>query len=264
MPSERIEEAKRAYSGKDVLASRKAHGEKRIHEDVYHRKTEGTYVGDLVYGALDGIITTFAVVAGAAGAALSPAVILILGFANLLGDGVSMAMGNYLSTKSEMEYKSAERAREAWEIENIPAEEREELRQIYEKKGLRGHVLEEVIDVLTSNRENWVDTMMLEELYMVPEDKSPVKSGLATFLAFIIAGIIPLLAFILTYALPSLSDADFGISLALTALAVFAAGSARSYVTGKKWYIAGVEMTMVGSLAAGAAYLTGALLGGVV
>jgi len=262
MSSERVEEAREAYRKHALEVSRRVHERERIKEDVYHRKAEGTYIGDLVYGALDGIITTFAVVAGAAGASLSAGVVLILGFANLLGDGVSMALGNYLSTKSELEYRNSERAREEWEIENIPEGETEELRQIYEKKGFKEPLLEQVVSVLTSDRENWLDTMMLEELNIVVEEKSPVKSALATFIAFVVVGIIPLLAFLLSYVQPFLSGIDLQISLLLTGLAIFVVGSARSRVTGKKWYIAGVEMTIVGALAAGAAYMVGFLLGG--
>jgi len=262
--SERVEDAKEGFKRKDLEISKRAHEKARIIEDVYHKKAEGEYIGDFVYGALDGMVTTFAVVAGAMGASLSPGVIMILGFANLLGDGVSMSLGNYLSTKSESEYRDAERAREEWEVENIPAGEKEELRRIYGAKGFRGPLLEQVIDVLTSDKGRWVDTMLLEELNIVHEDKSPAKGAFATFVSFVGVGIVPLLAFVLSFLNPSLSGIDFQLSLVFTALAIFIAGSARSLVTGKRWYLAGAEMSMVGAIAAGAAYVVGLLLGNIV
>jgi len=261
MSSERVEDAREAYRKKDLEISKKAHEQARIKEDIYHKRAQGEYIGDLVYGALDGIVTTFAVVAGATGASLSPGIVLILGFVNLLGDGVAMALGNYLSSKSESEYRAAERAREEWEIKNIPEGEREELKQIYSKKGFEDPLLEQVIDVLTSDEERWADTMMLEELNIVSEYKSPVKGAVATFVAFVGVGIVPLLAFVLSFLQPSLSRSEFQNSLILTALTIFIVGSARSLVTGKKWYIAGVEMSIVGAIAAGAAYVVGLLLG---
>jgi len=264
MSSERVEDAKEAYRKRDLEISKKAHERMRIREDVYHKKTEGEYIGDFVYGALDGIVTTFAVVAGATGASLSPGVIMILGFANLLGDGVSMSLGNYLSTKSESEYKDAERAREEWEVENVPEGEKEELRQIYGEKGFREPLLEQVVNVLTSDKKKWVDTMMLEELNIVHEYKSPAKGAFATFVSFVGVGIVPLLAFVLSFLNPTLSGVDFQISLIFTALAIFIAGSARSLVTGKKWFLAGAEMSIVGAMAAGAAYAVGLLLGKIV
>jgi VIT1/CCC1 family predicted Fe2+/Mn2+ transporter len=261
MSSHRVEEARKAYRERDLEISKKAHERARIREEAYHKRFFGEYIGNFVYGSLDGIVTTFAVVAGATGAALSPGIILILGFANLLGDGVSMALGNYLSTKSELEYVEAERAREEWEIENIPEGEKDELRQLYAKKGFEDPLLGEIIDTITSDRKRWIDTMMLEELNIVPQYKSPTMSALTTLMSFVGIGVIPLLAFISSFLRPALWEVDFQISILLTALAIFIAGSARSLVTGKKWHVAGAEMLLVGAMAAGVAYVVGLMLG---
>ena len=127
--SKRIFEAIEAYKTRDVEASKKAHTSDRIKAAAEEHKTEsGAYIGEAVYGALDGIVTTFAIVAGVEGAGLSSGIVLILGFANLIGDGLSMGVGSYLSTKSRREYEKSERKRELWEIENYPQGEREEIR----------------------------------------------------------------------------------------------------------------------------------------
>ena len=128
-------------------------------------------IQDFVYGATDGSVTTFAVVAGVVGAALSPSIILILGFANLFADGFSMAIGNYLGTKSQKEYIEKERKREEWEIENLVEQEKQEIRDIYTKKGFKDELLDEIVNVITARRKVWIDTMMREELGLVDDKK---------------------------------------------------------------------------------------------
>ena len=135
MPS-RIETARKAYSEKDIESAKKAHQEKAIHEEE-HKESEGQYLGEFVYGAIDGTVTTFAVVSGATGASLSPIVVIILGFANLLADGFSMACGNFLSERSQRDFIEKERKREEWEIKAVPAGEREEIREIFRRHGAK-------------------------------------------------------------------------------------------------------------------------------
>lgn len=260
--SKRLDDARKAFEKGDLEASRKAHEAKKIEEDI-HQTTAGKYVGDAVYGALDGIVTTFAVVAGATGATLSVVIVLILGFANLLADGLSMALGNYLGTKSEMEYAARERRREEWEVDNDPEGEIEEIRQIYSRKGFQGEDLERAVKVIISDKKVWVDTMMLDELNIIEEVKSPVRSGLTTFAAFVAAGFLPLVFYVITFLLPSLVIDRFAASTVLAAAALFGVGSLRTVVTGKKWWLAGLEMTFVGGLASVAAYVIGYLLRGI-
>jgi vacuolar iron transporter family protein len=92
-------------------------------------------IENFVYGAMDGAVTTFAIVTGVIGASLSPSIIVILGFANLLDDGFSMAIGNYLAIKTQNEFIQRERKSEEWEIDNRIDEEKQEIRDIYSKKG---------------------------------------------------------------------------------------------------------------------------------
>lgn len=259
----RIERAQSAYNKKDVESSKLAHTREAIQRaEEKHTKERGKYLGDFVYGALDGIVTTFAIVSGVQGARLSSSIVLILGFANLFADGVSMAVGNYLSKKSELDYIKREREREQWEVENVPEGEVEEIRQIYKKKGFKGKDLERAVKVITSNKEVWVDTMMFEELGLPDEDKTPVMSGAATFIAFVVAGFIPLLAFVLAIISPSLIANSFLISIILTGLTLFIVGALRSWVTGVNWIRSGFEMLLVGGIAASIAYYIGFLLRG--
>ncbi len=156
------------------------------------------HIGDLVFGANDGIVTTFAVVSGVSGAALSPRIAIVLGLANLLADGFAMGAGNYLGMRSEQDYQRS-----------IGAALREG----------RTHAL---------------------------------GHGAAIFVAFLLAGSVPLLPFLIVPA-----EWMFATSCLATAATLFVVGSLRTLVTQARWFISGLEMLAVGSVAAAAAYGVG-------
>lgn len=217
-----------------------------------------------VYGATDGAVTTFAVVAGVIGASLSPSIVLILGFANLLADGLSMAVGNYLSAKSRLEYIEKVRRREEWEIDNQVEQEKQEIRDIYAKKGFKEELLEEIVRIITSRRKIWVDTMMREELGLI-EDSSrrPLETAVTTFAAFNLVGLIPLLPFVAMFiagfVVISTSDA-FNYSIVLTGVAFFLIGSVKGRVVGKPLIRSGISTLLIGGIAASVAFVVGYLL----
>lgn len=262
----RLDDARKAYASRDKEASAAAHDPKRIARVVQAREEHGgagsQYIGDLVYGGLDGIITTFAVVSGVAGANLGTGVILILGMANLLADGFSMATGAYLSTKSEQEYYDKERQRELWEVEHFPEGERAELYELYRHKGYSEEEAGQMVDILTRDKKRWVDAMMIDELGMLKDEGNPLYNGLATLIAFIVAGVVPLLIYLIGLAVPIAPGAAFPISVALSGLALFGLGATKVLVTHQNPLRSGVEMLLVGGLAAVVAYVVGALLKG--
>ncbi|MCL6431003.1 MAG: VIT1/CCC1 transporter family protein [Anaerolineae bacterium] len=218
------------------------------------------YIGAVVYGGLDGIVTTFAIVSGAAGAALGSSVILILGAANLLADGFSMAAGAYLSTKSERECYERMRARRVKEIERVPQRERALLAGVYERQGYSRGEASSLADIQSRDRERLVNAAMVNRLEMLPTARRPGLTALATFIAFVLAGSLPLLAFVLGLVVPIDEGTALRISAALTAVALFALGAARVLVTERNWWRSGLEMLAVGGLAALVAYVAGLLL----
>jgi len=219
-----------------------------------------SYLRDFVYGAIDGAVTTFAVVSGVAGAGLSPAIVIILGLANLVGDGFSMAAGNFLGTRAEKQWRKRARRREEREIDVYPEGEREEIRQILTRKGFAGDDLERAVEIITSDRERWVDMMMTDELGLSLRGPDAFRAAAATFLAFVIVGLVPLLAFLIHYFAPAALTAPFLWSTVLTGVAFFAVGATKSRVVEQSWYWAGLETLGIGGCAAALAYFVGAML----
>lgn len=217
------------------------------------------YIGEFVYGGIDGCVTTFAVVAGSVGAGLDASIIIILGFANLLADGFSMSIGAYLSAKSEKDNYYKHRNREYWEIKHLPHEEEEEIRTIYRAKGFEGTLLEQVVQTIISDRDRWVDVMMKEELEMIKDKKKPMLIGLFTYLSFISIGLIPLMTYVWDYFYP-ISGNIFLTTSILTGLGFIIIGILKTYVTETKIWKGALETLLLGAFAAVVAYYVGDVL----
>ena len=223
------------------------------------RQPAQSYLRDFVYGAIDGTVTTFAVVAGVVGANMPTSVIIVLGTANLVADGFSMAVSNYLGTKSQQEELHRVRRIEEHHIDVIPDGEADEIREIFRQKGFDGELLERIVHVVTSNRKLWVETMLTDEWGLTLTTPVPWRAGLMTFIAFVVAGLLPLLPFIVTSAAGD-SQMSFVGSITLAALAFFGIGAIKSWFVGHSWWRAGLETLTLGGGAALLAYATGALL----
>ena len=217
------------------------------------------YLAEFVYGGMDGSITTFAVVAGAEGAHLSSAIIIIMGFANLLADGFAMSVGSYLSAKSERDNYQKHKNTEYWEVENIPETEREEIRQIYRDHGFEGELLEKIVKVITADKDRWVNVMMKHELEMIPSSKSPITSGTATFISFLLVGLVPLLVYVIDYLFPQNINLFMASSL-LTSLAFVYIGYIKTRVTQTTIWKGIMETLLLGITAAVVAYFVGYML----
>jgi VIT1/CCC1 family predicted Fe2+/Mn2+ transporter len=201
-------------------------------------------------------------VAGAAGAGMSSGIALVLGLANVFADGLSMAVGNYLRARSDQQMLERFRRQEEMHIEHIPEGEREEIRQIFQSKGFQGETLDAVVQVITEDRQQWVNTMLTEEWGLQLQPPSPWRAGLATFSAFLLAGLIPLAP--LLFLLRKDASDVFPISAALTGVTFFGVGVLRGRVLDQRPIAAGLETLLVGGGAAVIAYVIGWLLEGLV
>ncbi|CAK8993401.1 Vacuolar iron transporter 1 (AtVIT1) [Durusdinium trenchii] len=232
-------------------------------EAIRARLAEGpvhSYLKDFVYGAIDGAVTTFAVVSGVAGAELGTNIVVILGVANLVGDGFSMAASNYLGTRAERQLTAKVRRMEEEHIDQFPDGEREEIRQILESQGFTGELLERAVNLITKDRERWVEMMLREEHGLSLTVPSAWRAATTTFVAFLVIGLLPLIPFLLQL-VPSVNiPAPYVLSTFMTGLAFFAVGAGKSRFVEQSWYWSGFETLAVGGGAAGLAFVCGAIL----
>ncbi len=222
-----------------------------------------TDLRDVIFGAIDGTVTTFAVVSGVSGAGLPAGVLIILGAANLVADGFSMGISNFLSTRAEQQQRAQTRREEEDHIRAVPEGEREEIRQIFASKGFSGADLERVVQVITSDDERWVGVMLREEHGYPAEEVSPWRAGLVTYLGFMIAGLLPLLPFIYQAIVPGGLPQALFWSIGLAGVVFFTIGALKSLSVEQRWYWAGLEILAIGGVAAGLAYLVVAVLKGI-
>jgi len=247
-----------AADHEELRGLRRSHEPEAIRARLASPGPGSGYLRESILGGIDGAVTTFAVAAGAFGAGFPGSVVVVLGLANLLADGFSMAIGNYLGMKGEQDRVEAARREEERHIRLVPEGEREEVREIFRRKGLSGDVLEKAVEVITSVRRHWVETMIIEEHGLPVAGHRPVRSALAVFAAFLAVGFIPLGPFLL----PGISlDERFGASIALTAAAFLGIGGAKGRVTGRSPVRSALEVLFTGGAAAILAYLIGAILG---
>lgn len=225
-------------------------------EEIAQRLTISARIGhlkDMVYGGIDGTVTTFAIVAGVEGAGLSQTVIVALGIANILADGFSMAASNYSGTKAELDDRRRIIQIEESHIENHRSGELEELRQILELRGLTGDVLNKATEAISQSKDKWISLMLTDEYGLTREEPDPMRAAIATFAAFLIAGAIPLLPFVI--GLPN----AFAIATVATLTTFFLIGALKSRWSLSKWWWSGGETLLIGAMAAIIAYGVGSL-----
>lgn len=250
--------ARKAFNKNDPANSKYIH-------DVYQQTTEphqgeaGEYIQCIVFGGLDGIITTFAVVVAAVAGGLSYGMILIIGFANLLGDAIGMGVGDYLSSQAEADHEEAERKREEWEIEHVPEIERDEMIQVYMQKGLPQDDAEKVVDLLFQSKAAFLDVMMVEELGIMPAEaaSSPWKGALITFGAFMALGGLPMIPYLFSFNFKkpgNPADLVFILSIIIFGIALFILGAFKGKITGKTWWKSGLMMFLNGAVTTAVSY----------
>ncbi len=245
----------------EILAS---HTPAAIRQRIEGGPTQ-TFLRDFVYGAIDGTVTTFAIVAGAAGAQLGAGIVLILGVSNLIADGFSMATSNFLGSRAENQQRRRAMEMESDHIDTYPEGEREEIRQIFSLKGFSGTDLERIVDVITADRKLWIDVMLVDEHGFKPTVAAAWKPAMMTFLAFVVVGSLPLLSFVVN-AIGGIIvfEHPYLVSTMLTGVAFFGVGVVKSRAIQSSWFKGGLETLFIGGATAAVAFAIGTALRGVV
>lgn len=229
----------------------------RIYQEEAWHSPWGRRVREVVFGMNDGAVSTVGFLFGVASALADHQAILMAGMAEVLAGGVSMFFGGYLSTKSQQEFFENEIAREKREIEEMPAKEREEIRQIYRAKGFHhDEELDLVVKRITADKKIWLKCMMEEELGLILDSMdSPLKVAMVIGAAFFVGGFIPLVPFLFLS-----SAAALKASLLLTSAALFCLGGIKTVITHRPWAQSGLEAFGIGVLAAGIGYGAGVFI----
>lgn len=228
---------------------------------IDHRKSPfSTYLREIVYGGNDGIVTTFAVVAGFAGAGspamsggLGPLTVILFGIANLLADGTAMGLGSFLSVRSEQDLYKSEYEKEVHEVNTNIEMEKAETTQLFVKQGFSHDQAVQLTSIYSTNKPAWIDYMMKHELEMNdPTDDKPGLMGLMTFVSFVIFGFIPLIPYIFLK-----SEGLFGLSILATGFALTLLGVLRYVVTRESIRRSVGETLLIGGTCATLAYIVG-------
>ena len=257
--------AQAAYGTGDADKSRSLHDASAAKED--HGGFGSDYVKSIVFGGLDGVITTFSTIASAYGGKQSIQVVIILGLANLVADALSMGVGDFLSSWAEFQHLVAEKKREEWEFDNFPEGERAEMvAKLVDEKDFERADAERIIGIIGAkeHRDFYVDYMMHEELGLeIPDDPwAALKDGTTTFISFCVFGAVPLIVYVICWA-AGMNDQGpiFGIACAFTFVTLFLLGMLQGAITRLNIWRAGLYMAVIGSLATAAAFLVGWGLG---
>jgi VIT1/CCC1 family predicted Fe2+/Mn2+ transporter len=221
----------------------------------HHADVSGGWLRAATFGAMDGLVTNIALIAGVGGGGVSPHTLILTGVAGLVAGAISMGIGEYTSVRTQNEQVSAELAKELRELRVNPDGEAAELVDAWTARGLPVELARQVADVLKANPEQALRVHAQEELGVVPDElPSPWTAAASSFVCFSIGALIPLLTYL------------FGIEKLWLALAVggvglFVAGAIVARFTGRSWWLSGLRQLMLGGLAAVATYLIGALIG---
>lgn len=244
---------------KDVAQSQRGgNAEPEMRAATVWQEAAGEYLKSMVYGGMDGIITTFAIVCAVCGADLGPRTVLSMGVANLIADAFSMGMGDYLSEKAEQDFAAMERRRELEAVRGTPEVKKNSLIKKYEEKGVSTKDAEVLVCTLAKYEEVFVDQIMINELEMMPpeEEDAAALKGVVTFMSFMLFGTVPLLVFFIKEKIGA-SGNPLLFSTAASALTMFSLGALKGRLTSQNMLIAGLFMMMHGMFAAYVAYFIG-------
>ncbi len=213
-------------------------------------------MADIILGGQDGLVNVLGVILGVAAATSDTHIVLVAGLAATFAESISMGAVAYTSTQAEAAFYESERAREYRHIARVPELERQEIYEIYQKKGFGDELLDHIVQTITADQDTWVQVMMAEEHQLSPTDhQHALRAALIVGFSAVIGSLIPLLPFIFLSVKVSII-----ISILLSALALFMVGAYKAHVTVGRPGKSGLEMAIIGTVSALAGYLVGLLL----
>jgi VIT1/CCC1 family predicted Fe2+/Mn2+ transporter len=219
--------------------------------------TSSAAVRDIVIGMADGLTVPFALAAGLTGAVASTAIIVTAGFAEIAAGSIAMGLGGYLAAKTDSEHYASERQREIRETVELADLETEEVAKVFREYGLSETQMAPIVAAITSDQKKWVDFMMRFELGLEEPDPSRAARSAGTIaVSYIVGGLVPLAPYILISQIRSALSLSVGVTL----LALFVFGAIKGHFTGVTPWRAGAQTTIVGGLAAAAAFFIARLI----
>ncbi len=221
----------------------------------HHQDVSGGWLRAATFGAMDGLVSNTALVAGVAGGGAAPRVIVLSGVAGLIAGAISMALGEYTSVRTQNEQLELEVAKERRELERNPVGEQAELAQMYRARGLDAHLAEQVAAQLTRDPRTALQEHVTAELGVDPHDRpSPGVAAGSSLLTFAVGAAFPLVPYLLGFPLLWAALLSGGIGLVV-------AGALSSRFTPRPWWYAGLRQLLFGAVAAGLTYVIGAAIG---
>jgi vacuolar iron transporter family protein len=227
------------------------------HTERIHAVGGGPSLRDMMLGLNDGLVATFAVTSGVAGAFSSSRIVIMAGLAEMLGGAVSMGLAAFASARSHLEFYRSEEQRERYEIRKWPEHERDEIRNIYRDQGFSGPLLDQIVAHITADPTRWRGVMMREELGFGAEVmEPPLRSALTVGCAYLVGAAAPLLPYLFVEPARGIL-----ISALATIIALFVVGAAKTVLTARPWWRSGLESMVIGVVAAVVTYSVGHAFG---
>ena len=244
-----------------TFAIKRRHLPEENHDQLlYHRHNDPhrytSTLADVILGGQDGLVNVLGIILGIAAATSDPRIVMVAGFAATFAESISMAAVAYTSTLAETAHYESEREREYRHVRMVPAVEREEVRAIYQQKGLDGELLDQIVEKITADEDVWVGVMMAEEHQLIPSNRQDaLKSAIVVGVAAIVGSMIPLIPFLF---LPV--QTSIWVSLLISGLTLFVVGAYKARVTVGHPGKSGFEMAVIGIISALVGYIVGLIL----
>ncbi len=225
------------------------------HNEHHHADVSGGWLRAATFGAMDGLVTNIALIAGVGGGGVDRRTLVLTGVAGLVAGAISMGIGEYTSVRTQNEQIGAELDKELYELRHNPDAEADELVEMWVGRGLPVALARQVADVIKLDPEQALRVHAQEELGVVPDElASPWTAALSSFVCFSVGAAVPLLPYLLGFT-------NLWLALAVGGVGLFAAGVLVARFTRRAWWRSGLRQLLLGAAAAGATYLIGSLIG---